>query len=191
MAANVLYPRSVVPRGLGAAVRAERQRRCWSQERLARRVGACRRTIARLEAGTHLPSPGLVHAIEDALVLGRLVRGWQPKLEADAPAYGPRARRARLAAGLTLNEVARAAGVSPATLSRFERELGDSPRLVGGFDDGPTGIRSDGLALALGFQDARDMNAYCMAKRPLPQRGIVGPVRLFGRRARLQRPESP
>ena len=100
----MMYPRALVPAGVGAEVRRLRNDRRWSQERLASKAGVSRRTIVRLEAGLHLPSSRLVHALERALDLSArgLVAAWKDGPDPDMPSLGPRARLARRAMGLTL-----------------------------------------------------------------------------------------
>lgn len=164
---NVMFPRGAVPADVGATVRGLRRACRWSQERLAAKVGATRRTIGRLERGLHIPSSRLVHALEWTFDLGErgLVSGWKDAASPNVPALGPRARVARRAAGLTLVDAARAAGVSPATLSRFERELGDSLLVV---DEDGSGIANEGYARFLGFQDAAEMSRFCLSRNRDP-----------------------
>lgn len=161
---NLLAPRSAITPELGRRVRQDRIARGWSQEKLARTVGVTRRTIIRLEQGSHRPTSHLVHALERALDLARLVPGWTEPADPNLPSYGPRARGVRIAGGLTLAQVSRAAGVSPATLSRFERELGETPRLAGPWGTAGEGVVNEGLAVALGFSGCRAMNDYCMSR---------------------------
>jgi transcriptional regulator with XRE-family HTH domain len=158
---NRLFPRTAIPSGIGNRVRDARLARGWSQEQLARYVQVDRRTILRLEHGSHRPTSHLVHALEERLALVQLVPGWRDPALPGAPSFGPRLRLARLARGLTQVAAARAAGVSPATLSRFEREMGDTPMIV---DDGS--MINDGYAAALGFADAQDMEEYCLSASP-------------------------
>lgn len=158
---NRLFPRTAIPSGIGNRVRNARIARGWSQEQLARYVQVDRRTILRLEQGSHRPTSHLVHALEERLSLVQLVPGWRDPALPGAPSFGPRLRLARLARRLTQATAARAAGVSPATLSRFEREMGDTPMIV---DDGS--MINDGYAAALGFADAQDMEEYCLSASP-------------------------
>lgn len=82
-----------------------------------------------------MPGSGLVHHLERVLRLGDggLVPLWRDAAPPEAPgAWGPNARLAREWAGFTLAEVSRASGISPATISRFERERRVSSRQRGG-----------------------------------------------------------
>lgn len=160
---NILFPRSMIPKDIGATGRATRLAKRWSQERLARRLRVNRRTVMRLEQGRHLPTSHLVHALEESLGIDGLVPGCKDPAAAGAPSYGPRARLARLAAGLTIAQAARAASASPATMSRFERELGDTSLIVGPFE-GRGSIVNHSYAIALGFLGAEDMDLYCSAR---------------------------
>lgn len=105
----------------------------------------------------------MVHALEEVLSLVRLVPGWSDPTVPDSPSYGPRARLARLAAGVSQADVALAAGVSAATLSRFEREMDDTPMLLN-----KHGVIKDGYAVALGFLDAKEMDGFCMSDSAAP-----------------------
>lgn len=171
-----LFPRTAVTGALGPRVRKERETRGWTQAELAAAVGVSTRTIIRLEgvglakgeaaslrAGAHRPTADLVQAVERALDATKLVPGWGEAANPDLPCYGRRARRARIAAHLTLAAVARVAGVSPATLSRFECELGEPSALVGKWGSPDEGIKNEPYARALGFDDAAAMNAWCMS----------------------------
>lgn len=165
--ANVLHPRSLVPAGIGVTVRERRLALGWSQDRLAGEVFVSRRTIVRLEAGSHRPGVDLVQSLEEALDVAGLVPGWKEATTADAPSLGPRCRLARLVGRLTQAEVARAAGIGVATLSRFERELGDTPLLLSGWDEAPR-FENVAYAHALGFEDASELLAFCMSGDPWP-----------------------
>lgn len=161
--ANILTPRRAVPADLGDRVREEREVLGWSQATLAAQAGVSRRTIMRLEAGSHRPGADLVAALARVFNIVKLVPGWGEPSDPGLPCYGPRVRRARRVAGLTLAEVAAAANVGVATLSRFEREVGETPSLAGPWGTPGEGVTSDALALALGFVDAEALNEWCMA----------------------------
>lgn len=175
---NVLHPRALVPIELGPLVRERRRAFGWSQDALARVIGVSRRTILRVEAGTHRPGADLVHALEEALNLARLVPGWHDGISIDAPSLGPRCRLARLANGFTLRHVASAAGIGCATLSRFERELGDTPLLLGPWEDVPRFV-NEAYAEVLGFDGCGELMDYCMGPDPIAPLAAV-----LARRAR-------
>lgn len=164
---NILFPRDAVPADIGATIRRERKLRKWSQERLALKAGVERRTILRLEAGRHVPGSALVHAMERALGLEprTLTPGWREAARENAPgAWGPRARLARQRRGLTIAAVASASGVSAATISRFEREMGDTPLILSDWETGEIGnVR---YAVALGFAGRSQMTAFLWAAYP-------------------------
>jgi hypothetical protein len=52
-------------------------------------------------------------------------------------------------------------------MSRFERELGDTPRILGSFDTGG-GVHNEAYARYLGFLDASDMDRFCMSRDVTP-----------------------
>ena len=139
---NESFPRALVPGDIGRTVRDERRRRRWSQARLAEKAKVHVRTIVRLEAGDHVPNSSLVHALEHILGFENrgLVKGWKDAADYDRPGRGEIARRRRLEIGLTLEQVAELAGVSAATLSRFERALADPVGLVDPQLDGLDGL---------------------------------------------------
>ena len=70
---------------------------------------------------------------------------------------GPGLRQARRKAGVTLAHAAAAAGISPTTLSRFERMQTDSLLISA---DGVT-FQSEALAHALKFRSCDDLSAAC------------------------------
>lgn len=162
---NLLFPRYAVPNDIGAKVRDARKARKMSQERLALKTGVTRWAIIRLESGCHVPGSHLVHALERALNLGEggLVRGWKDAAPYGTPARGPRARRARIALGYTLARIATASGVSVATISRFERECGDSALILGPDFDRDDGFANHAYARAHLFVDAAEMETYAHA----------------------------
>lgn len=164
---NTSYPRSSVPSEVGARVRELRKEKEWSQERLARAVGVTRKTISRLEQEVmpHVPGADLVHAL--GRVFGqRLVKGWHDPPDEYLITLNARARLARRSAGLTLQEVSEKCGVGVATISRFERSLGEARRIVEPGDGNALAIWNDDYAEALGFLDAAEMDEYCGASDP-------------------------
>lgn len=170
---NLLFPREAVPSEIGKLVRNARRDRNMTQARLALKTGVTRWAIMRLEAGRHIPGSHLVHALERALRLGEgaLVSGWKEAAPHGAPARGPRARRARIALGYTLSEIAAASGISIPTISRFERELGDTPLILGPDFDRNDGFTNDAYARAHHFADASEMETY--ARSPSLERWLA------------------
>lgn len=162
---NLLFPRHAVPNNIGTQVRTARIGRRMSQERLAKKTGVTRWAIMRLEAGCHVPGSHLVHALERVLKLGDggLVAAWGDPAPYGAPARGPRARRARKALNYTLAEIAKASGVSVPTISRFERECGDTPLILGPNVDRNDGFANEMYARAHLFIDAAEMEIYARA----------------------------
>lgn len=163
---NMLFPRDAVPDDIGARVREARKARNMSQERLALKTGVTRWAIMRLEAKRHIPGSHLVHALERALKLseGSLVTKWKDPAPYGTPARGPRARYARIALGYKLSDIASASGVSVATISRFEREFGDTALILGPDFDRDDGFTNDAYARAHHFIDASEMETYAGAR---------------------------
>ncbi len=164
----MLFPRTAVPDDIGTRVREARKARNMSQERLAQKTGVTRWAIMRLEAKRHIPGSHLVHALERALKLGEgsLVREWKDAAPYGTPARGPRARYARVTLGYKLSDIAKASGVSAATISRFEREFGDTALILGPDFDRDDGFSNDAYAQAHHFVDASEMETYARARNP-------------------------
>lgn len=162
---NLLFPRNAVPRDVGKSVRNARKARKMSQARLAGKVGVTRWAIMRLEAGTHVPNSQLVHSLERILKLGDrgLVSAWTDPAPHGSPARGPRARLARIRLGFTLSAISAASGVSLATISRFERECGDTPLILGPAVDRGDGFANDKYAQAHCFLDALEMETFAFS----------------------------
>lgn len=55
----------------GDAIHLQRERRGWSQDELARRLAVTQQSVSRWEAGTAVPPPRRVMAIEDELEIAR------------------------------------------------------------------------------------------------------------------------
>ena len=161
------FPSSVIPGGFGAAIAAERLRRRWSQTELATRAGLARETIVRLEAGRRPPLPDTVFRLQAVLDLmpGELVPDWPEWAPVGSATWGARSRERRRSLGLSLSDVAGALGVSVATLSRFECEVG-SPSVLMEPVSSSAGdevlVPSKALALALGFSDWSAYKIFCL-----------------------------
>lgn len=156
-----------MPKDVGRRVRAAREERQWSQQRLAEQAGVERRTIMRLEKGRHVPSSSLIHSLEHILGFGErgLVTDWiEPAGPHEMGAWGPRARLARRFVGLSLTTLAKATGVSAATISRFEREMGDTPLILEDAERGHVGNAR--YATALGFTGTQMMTDFLLSKDP-------------------------
>ena len=160
------YPRAAVPADLGERIARERTSAGLSQAELGRRAGVTRETIYRVENG-RVPSSRVVFAVQKALDLDfrRLVKGWLLPADPELPCIGGRVRRRRRHLGMSLEQVALAAGVSAATLSRFETEQALPRKLVDVVFDQKgnpiVSIRSHDLARCLGFADAPELQAHC------------------------------
>lgn len=147
---------------VGRRLREARRARRMTQARLARKAGVKRETVYRTEAG-RLPTADTAARLCDALGLDRdaLDLGCA---ETDAFVAHPPftlLRDRRRALGLTLEHCAAEAEVSAATLSRFERGIERSAKLVR-FDRAgwPVELTSAGMADVLGFRTLKELNRY-------------------------------
>jgi len=165
---NLLFPREAVPTDLGARLRAIRMERGLTQEWLAAKTGVTRWTIGRIEAGRNVPGSYLVHAIERVLDLGSrtLVPDWNDGPDHQTSYRGPCARRARIAVGRTLAQVAEISGICVKTISRFERGLGNTPKILRAEFRRGNGFSNDQYARAHMFLDANEMEQYSRATEP-------------------------
>lgn len=130
-----------------------------------------RETVSRLEAGRRPPNADTVFRLEAALDLmpRSLVPAWPEWAPIGTSAFGAASRRRRRELGLSLGQVARLAGLSAATLSRFEREETPTPSLIsyGEWDterEYPS-LTSDALAAALGFSNVGEHERWCRPRR--------------------------
>jgi len=162
------FPRAAIPDGIGSAVFNARRERGWTQQRLADKAGLQRETIVRLENGDRMPAGDTIFRLEAALgpLPGGLVPAWPEWSPVGTAVPGPRSRERRRALGLSISEVAAAAGVSPATICRFELEIGSSPSLTRSqIRDGMIEIlalTNVGFADVLGFADPAEHFSYCL-----------------------------
>lgn len=165
---SMSFPPSAVPGDFGETLAARRTELGWSQARLARRTGLRRETIVRLERGRRSPNADTVFRLQAALNLepGDLVPAWPEWSPIGLPTYGARTRQRRRELGLSLETVAAAIGVSAASLSRFERELGADRAFAGGRDGSPIGdtTREEALAAILKFENAVEYRRFCQAQ---------------------------
>lgn len=163
-----LFPVADVPGNVGSVVASERRRRRWTQDRLARRAGVNRSTICRMEAGYRPSTADSLFRVALALALDMklLVPAWPEWEPVQGTGHGPRTRRRRRELGITLAELAAAAGVSEATLSRHERGCSYSSALVRRVGDDDYAACNDALAIALGFASAAEFEDYCWRVDP-------------------------
>lgn len=161
------FPVADVPAKFGERLRAERDARRWTQARLATKAGLKREAVSRLERGERSPRSDTVFRLEHALDLnpGTLVPSWAEWSPTVSTAQGPASRRRRRELKLSIDRVAAAAGVSPATLSRFERQERATPSLLAvkrtELDTEFATLINDKLARALGFADASEHDDWC------------------------------
>lgn len=152
-----------LPADVGETIAEARRKRRWSQARLASRSKVARASVYRLEAGGHAIRPDTLFRIARALGLEMryLVPAWPEWDPVGESGHGPRTRRRSL--GMSVAALAAAAGVSEATLSRHERGLGHSARLLGLAGDEPYAC-NNALAAALGFSSLSDFEEYCRGR---------------------------
>ena len=121
--------------------------------RVEKGLAASADTLARISAALRVPYESLMEE-----------RDFSSRLYAH-PRRTP-LRDLRRSRGQTLAECAQAAGVSPTTLSRFERGNEHYPSIC---DVGRLGrawaIHNEGLARSLGFADAAEITEYWLARR--------------------------
>jgi transcriptional regulator with XRE-family HTH domain len=158
---------SAISANFGKVLARERLLEGLTQKQLADEAGLTRETIVRLETGCRRPTSETVFRLEAALYLtpGTLVPDWPEWKPIGSMTHGARSRERRRALKISITVVAKAADVSIATLSRFEREFGACPTLsVIGFDQGMpfvVGLRNIGYAKALGFVSVEEHERYC------------------------------
>lgn len=144
---------SAVPDDVGQRVRALRKEKRWSQGRLAERAGLSLATIGRLEGkDSHSAQADTLFRIAEAfdLPIGDLVPAWPEWEPIKGHGVGEAVRERRRALGMTMAELAEIAGVSEATLSRFERGIVENSGLAKKTGDDFV-LNKEELAKALGF----------------------------------------
>ena len=168
------FPASVLPWDIGEKILGLRQARGWSQATLSIESGVPRETIARIESGKRPPLADTVLRLlavllieQDDVELDDVVPAWPEADAGQIVGHGPRSRARRHQLHLSAAVVAAKAGVSEATLSRFERNAGPTPSILKEITT-PHGdienvLTNPALALALGFADIADHEAFCDA----------------------------
>lgn len=153
----------MIPDDFGVTLASARSARGWTQGRLARACGVRRETISRLEAGRRRPTADVVFRLQAALDLepGELVPTWPEWSPVGLPTQSARTRDRRRERRIPLRDAAAAAGVSIATLSRFERGVGPVPRKLDIDDPDPPEAAKLALAQLLGFADVAEYARHC------------------------------
>lgn len=163
------FGRASLSTGVGDSIRLARDGCGMTREHLAERSALNSRTLERIERGTQLPLPTTLRKIARALQTGvdNLAEGWSrdenERVWTGAVHPGVGLRIIRQEQGVSQTSAAAAAGVSTATLSRFERGFHASPLLSDPkrrVNDYPV-ITSDALAELLGFKSASDLTDEC------------------------------
>lgn len=154
------------PIDLEVIVVAARVKRHWSQARLAAKAKVARASVYRLEGGGRAIRPDTVFRIAHALGLDRrdLVPAWPEWDPLTAADHGPRTRERRRELGLTAAALATAAGVSEATLSRYEPGIGCSRALIKRVGERHYAC-NEGVARALQFRNLVEFEEYCLNSR--------------------------
>lgn len=93
-----------------------------------------------------------------------LVPAWPEGAAIGAAGHGFRTRERRRALGISLARLAAAAGVSEATMSRFERGLSSGRSVLSGDPADPSSACLR-LASALGFGSFEEYDRHCLARR--------------------------
>lgn len=168
------FQRRHLPEGVGVVLREARNRGGASRKKIAASSGIAPRTLARIERGEQTPLWTTLDRLCDVLGLSVAVIAprWL-KDSFDVPsdgegAPGPGLRRLREARGMTLIQLAKASGISAATISRFERGLTTSSRLARPVGEGSSGgdrnlvIDNLPLAQALGYMNPGALHRACV-----------------------------
>ena len=121
--ARLLPPRPATHTPFGRALRELRERRGWTQEQLASRVGCTPSVISDYEVAGSYPAPENLRAVAAALGVPRLrlralvaERGPAKR----TTAFGRLIRETRLARGMTQQQLAQAIGVAVYTVTVYE-----------------------------------------------------------------------
>lgn len=167
---NMETPRNGAPRDMKQKMIRWRRERGLTQADLAERAGVSLKTVQRFENGA-LPSAHTAMRVQCALDLELDMEDEQVAPEWILPGsphgdtYGSRTRALRLALGMSLDDVARACGISAATLSRFERDVsiphGWIVEWVDEADRDRDALCFAPLARALGFERAFQLHEFC------------------------------
>ncbi|WP_168194164.1 helix-turn-helix transcriptional regulator [Altererythrobacter sp. TH136] len=162
---RAMFPAEAVPQDVGSKIAGARLGQGWTQDRLATKSGVARVSVLRVEGGERRVRPETIFRIAHALSIDMhdLVPDWPEWELFQLGVHGQRTRERRRALGLSAAQLARAAGVSEATLSRHERGIGFSPSLLDQVGDRHY-ANNEKLAVALGFADIEEFEQYCGGK---------------------------
>lgn len=168
------FSNDVIPKDIGDRIARLRKQRGWSITDLSASSGVPRETISRLETGTRLPLADTLLRLVFVLLAGQdhvelidIVPDWPEADGRQVIGHGPRSRVRRRQLGFSAAEVAVAAGISEATLSRFESNARATPTLLD-LETTPHGdeikrLHHVRLATALRFGSLADHEAFCDA----------------------------
>lgn len=168
------FSNDAIPADIGERINRLRRQRSWSLTDLSVRSGVPRETINRVVSGIRLPLADTVLRLlvtllagQDDVELTHIVPDWPEADGRRIVGHGPRSRVRRRQLGLSAATVAALAGVSEATLSRFECNASDTPSLLV-IEITPNGdevrrLRNLCLAMALQFDSLADHEAFCDA----------------------------
>lgn len=180
------FSRGRLPQCLGDVIATVRKGAGLARIDLASAAGIAPRTLARIERGAQRPSPPTLRAVAAALGLrlGQLAPLWAEdegeRVISGAVAPGVAVRVLRIRRGLTQADVAAAAKISVATLSRFERGL-HAPRGITALGDRANGaagrdclaITSGKMARVLGFETPFELTRACAMIEADDQSGLA------------------
>ncbi len=147
---------------VGYRLACARRERGWTQARLAQVAGVARESIYRIEGG-RMPAGDTAVRLCDVLGLDKadlnLDRRETDPIHLHPPTTFLRDRRKSL--GLTLAQVAKAAGVSAPTVSRFERGY-ERSRMLASHDAErrASELINQGLADVLGFSSLDELTRF-------------------------------
>lgn len=168
------FANNAIPTDIGKRIAGLRGPRGWSMADLSARSGVPRETISRLESGLRTPLADTVLRLlvillagQDEVELMDIVPDWPEADGRQIIGHGPRSRVRRRQAELSAAAVAATAGVSEATLSRFERNACATPSLlvrkITSHGDELQRLCNVRLATTLRFGSLADHEAFCDA----------------------------
>lgn len=164
------FARKDLDERVGSRILEARKQQGLRRQILATRAGVGYGTLGKIERGDQRPTELTLRRIAHSmgLRLGDLAPGWEKdeveRGDTNQGHPGPGLRSLRRQQNKSLIDVAKVAGVDPATLSRFERALHASRKLVELRVQGPSEkliFRSEALAREFGFETAQELSEVC------------------------------